>query len=98
MTTSNAIQRLAEWLALAKHAVAFTGAGINTESGIPDFRSPGGLWSKVQPVYFQKFLAIGSSLVVEPAASLPRIARKARARPRDHQPRADRARRGRPSW
>ncbi len=36
--------------------VALTGAGISTESGIPDFRSPGGIWSRRQPVQYQDFV------------------------------------------
>lgn len=49
-------QQLTRWLSGSRHAVAFTGAGISTESGIPDFRSPGGVWSKSRPVYFNDFL------------------------------------------
>lgn len=48
---------LALLLAGAERAVVFTGAGISTESGIPDFRSPGGVWSKMKPIYFQDFVS-----------------------------------------
>jgi NAD-dependent deacetylase len=41
----------------SRRVLVFSGAGISTESGIPDFRSPGGLWSKIQPIYFQEFVA-----------------------------------------
>jgi NAD-dependent deacetylase len=51
------IQTLARWLTEARFAVAFTGAGISTESGIPDFRSPGGVWSQFAPIYYQEFVA-----------------------------------------
>jgi NAD-dependent deacetylase len=47
---------LARWIYDAQQVVAFTGAGMSTESGIPDFRSPGGIWSQVQPVLFDDFL------------------------------------------
>ena len=57
MSNVQDLDKVAGWLASAESAVAFTGAGISTESGIPDFRSPGGVWSKNQPVMFQEFLA-----------------------------------------
>jgi NAD-dependent deacetylase len=52
---------LAQWLSSASSAVVFTGAGISTESGIPDFRSPNGIWSKARPVYFEDFLRSAES-------------------------------------
>src|SRR5215469_5310535 len=52
-----AAQLLADLLRPARRVVVFTGAGISTESGIPDFRSPGGVWSQMKPIYFQEFVA-----------------------------------------
>ena len=51
------IDELKRMIDEARRIVAFTGAGISTESGIPDFRSPGGIWTKYQPIEFQDFLA-----------------------------------------
>ena len=47
--------RLARMIEDARTAVVFTGAGMSTESGIPDFRSPGGVWSRMKPITFQEF-------------------------------------------
>lgn len=51
------IEQLRTMIGTAKRIVAFTGAGISTELGIPDFRSPGGIWTKYKPVYFDDFMA-----------------------------------------
>jgi NAD-dependent deacetylase len=51
------IVELAELIARSRRAVVFTGAGISTESGIPDFRSPGGIWTRMAPIDFADFLA-----------------------------------------
>ena len=52
----NTLKQLVFWFVNAKSSVIFTGAGISTESGFPDFRSPGGVWAKYKPVYFQDFM------------------------------------------
>ena len=52
----SAADALSGYLRAASRIVVFTGAGISTESGIPDFRSPGGVWSKMRPIYFQEFV------------------------------------------
>ena len=51
-TTDNPknIERLSNLLSTNKRLAIFTGAGISTESGIPDFRSPGGIWTKMAPI------------------------------------------------
>jgi NAD-dependent deacetylase len=53
---ANVVEQVASWLASSRSAVVLTGAGISTESGIPDFRSPGGVWSKYRTVYYDEFL------------------------------------------
>lgn len=52
-----AIRHLRDLIGEAKLVVPFTGAGISTECGIPDFRSPGGIWTKMRPIEFGDFLA-----------------------------------------
>src|SRR5579883_2272810 len=50
------IAALTRLIETARRAVVFTGAGISTESGIPDFRSPGGIWTKMRPIDFSDFM------------------------------------------
>src|ERR1700716_1033967 len=52
-----AIDHLQELVDAARLIAPFTGAGISTECGIPDFRSPGGKWTKNRPIPFDEFLA-----------------------------------------
>jgi len=54
---STAIEKLGDLIATSETIVPFTGAGISTECGIPDFRSPGGIWTKMAPIPFDDFLA-----------------------------------------
>ena len=51
------VSALAELIARSRRIVAFTGAGMSTESGIPDFRSPGGIWDRYAPIQYGDFLA-----------------------------------------
>ena len=51
------MESLATLLDECRRVVLFTGAGISTESGIPDFRSPDGIWSKTTPIYYRDFVA-----------------------------------------
>lgn len=51
------VQQLGDMIASASRIIPFTGAGISTECGIPDFRSPGGLWTRNRPISFDEFVA-----------------------------------------
>ena len=51
------IEQLRSMIEQSKRGVVFTGAGHSTESGIPDFRSPGGIWTKYKPIDFNDFMA-----------------------------------------
>jgi NAD-dependent deacetylase len=57
LTMSDDIDELARMIQSARRAVVFTGAGISTECGIPDFRSPGGFWTRYKPIEFSAYLA-----------------------------------------
>jgi NAD-dependent deacetylase len=52
------LKEVAQWIVASKRVIVFSGAGLSTESGIPDFRSPGGVWDRYNPedFYFQNFL------------------------------------------
>jgi NAD-dependent deacetylase len=56
-TWDRPVADLRRLLDASRRAVVFTGAGISTESGIPDFRSPGGIWTKYQPIDFREFVS-----------------------------------------
>lgn len=57
MNERDLIDELRSMLSACRRAVVFTGAGVSTESGIPDFRSPGGIWTKYQPIDFREFIS-----------------------------------------
>lgn len=57
VTSPEKIEKLRALIDRSRYLVVFTGAGISTESGIPDFRSPGGIWTKYKPIDFRDFCA-----------------------------------------
>ncbi len=57
MINEESITAAAQLIHLSKYIVVFTGAGISTESGIADFRSPGGLWSRYNPSEYANYSA-----------------------------------------
>ena len=63
MEVEESIRDLVEVWARVQHVVVLTGAGLSTASGIPDFRSPGGLWERFRAVSIQEFLESESARV-----------------------------------
>jgi NAD-dependent deacetylase len=57
------LDEFAQKLRQCSDVVVFTGAGISTESGIPDFRSPGGIWTRYRPVTFQEYMSSEASRI-----------------------------------
>ncbi|MHA2366363.1 MAG: SIR2 family NAD-dependent protein deacylase [Candidatus Hodarchaeales archaeon] len=57
LNISNKIQKAADFIIQAQYIIAFTGAGISVESGIPDFRGPGGLWERFNPDEYATYWA-----------------------------------------
>jgi NAD-dependent deacetylase len=57
------IERLIQLLRQSQEILVFTGAGVSTASGIPDFRGPRGIWKKRQPVYYQDFMTTESARI-----------------------------------
>jgi NAD-dependent deacetylase len=83
------VRRAADLLAASRRVVVFTGAGVSTESGIPDFRGPGGLWQRHDPDDFtyqrfvgseegrRRYWAVGRALYATVRAAAPNAAHRA---------------------
>jgi NAD-dependent SIR2 family protein deacetylase len=74
---------LPDFLRASKRLVVLTGAGCSTESGIPDYRSPGGAWTKHKPIYFSSFVKSAEVRRFYWARSYRGWPRFERARPND---------------
>jgi NAD-dependent deacetylase len=57
------LEKLVTYLRAAERIMIFTGAGISTGSGIPDFRGPNGVWTRRRPVYYQDFMTSQSARI-----------------------------------
>ena len=79
----DSLETLTDLVRMARRAVAFTGAGISTESGIPDFRSPGGLGSRYTPVMYDEFMRSESARVESWKLSAAMYRECSAARPND---------------
>jgi NAD-dependent deacetylase len=77
------LETLADLVKMARRGVAFTGAGISTESGIPDFRGPGGLWTKHTPVMYDEFMASRAARISSWKLSAAMYKECSAARPND---------------
>jgi NAD-dependent deacetylase len=87
--------KFCEFVRTARRGVAFTGAGISTESGIPDFRGPNGVWTKETPVLYQDFMADRAARVKAWERGVRMFHRCSAARPNDgHRAIAELQRRG----
>lgn len=79
----NSLEALTAYLRAARQILIFTGAGISTASGIPDFRGPQGVWSRRQPVYYQDFMTSEAARLEHWDYKLEGWSAMAEARPND---------------
>jgi NAD-dependent deacetylase sirtuin 4 len=55
-TSNSIVTELSQFIRTTRHLVVLTGAGCSTASGIPDYRSPGGAWTRHKPIYYNAFV------------------------------------------